>query len=458
VAAGIAAVLAVASAATAYTYQREISQPVGEGQVFAEEAEVAVAQFLSAPGADEGVRRVRNQLGIEAVGLVDPDGAYLAATSPALVSTTVDPFLIGGLGNRRLAALAVTLDVPLSIDGVETMAVGEVVYQVETPLADGSGLVLSYDISELFERRLRDGAVRPLTLLLTALALLLTVAAAGLLLSREAARRRITDSLRHAEELQRHNRELDEARQQAERALDLAQETNRIRSEFVLMINHELRTPLTGVVTGAELLLSDRRLSEFDQAGILRDIVRDGERLKMLIDQILTVARIENRGLNYRPRRVPVAHVLRTIETTHGNVQVELGAGGMVLTDPEALAQLLMSLADNAFTHGAHRVRISAASPFPLVPNLMVGEAPAEPLWFLVEDDGPGIEPEFLPRAFEKFEKRGFTSGTGLGLYMARLMAEALGACIAVRTGPSGTTMGVGVPAEPAVQLEAVPA
>jgi two-component system OmpR family sensor kinase len=65
---------------------------------------------------------------------------------------------------------------------------------------------------------------------------------------------------------------------------------------------------------------------------------------------------------------------------------------------------------------------------------------------FLVVDDGPGFDPAFLPRAFEKFEKHSFSSGTGLGLYVVRLMADAIEAAVSVFTGPGGTTMAVSVP------------
>jgi signal transduction histidine kinase len=64
----------------------------------------------------------------------------------------------------------------------------------------------------------------------------------------------------------------------------------------------------------------------------------------------------------------------------------------------------------------------------------------------MVEDDGPGIDHPFLPRAFEKFEKSSFSAGTGLGLYVARLMVEAIEGAILVTTGPNGTTMTVAVP------------
>jgi signal transduction histidine kinase len=64
----------------------------------------------------------------------------------------------------------------------------------------------------------------------------------------------------------------------------------------------------------------------------------------------------------------------------------------------------------------------------------------------VIEDDGPGIDISFLPRAFEKFEKDSRSSGTGLGLYVARKMAEALDASILVSTSAAGTTFAVAVP------------
>jgi len=63
-------------------------------------------------------------------------------------------------------------------------------------------------------------------------------------------------------ELEQHNRQLAAAQAEAERALALAEEKNRIRAEFVLIINHELRTPLTTVVTGAELLNENPDLTD----------------------------------------------------------------------------------------------------------------------------------------------------------------------------------------------------
>ena len=235
--------------------------------------------------------------------------------------------------------------------------------------------------------------------------------------------------------------------QQLLRALAAEQETNRIRSEFVLMINHELRTPLTSVVTGANLLADDR-LAESDRRELVADIIRDGHRLEGMISQMLTVARVENRGLNYTLRPTMVGTILSTIRKTNESLTVtgDHLAGLVVDTDPETLVQLVLSLTDNAFTHGATSVSVEIHETLPFSPMKALGDEPQSPLYFLVGDNGPGIDLEFLPRAFDKFEKQSRSSGTGLGLYLVRLMADAIGGSILVHTGPEGTVMAVAIP------------
>jgi PAS domain S-box-containing protein len=245
---------------------------------------------------------------------------------------------------------------------------------------------------------------------------------------------------------------LKKVEEQLVEALEAEQETNRIRSEFVLMINHELRTPLTSVVTGAELLGIDS-LTEADRRQLVEDMIRDGHRLDGLISQMLTVARVENSGLNYNMRPTTVGVVLEMLRRA-GNVS-NLTIDGdpliaeVINTDPQALVQLLLSLADNAMTHGATTVAIGVERSLSFASMQTVGREPKPALYFLVRDNGPGIDQEFLPRAFDKFEKQSRSSGTGLGLYFARLVAEAIDGSILVHTGPEGTVMAVAIPLLP---------
>jgi len=385
----------------------------------------------------------------------------LSVTSANLVGTKIhDGLLALGLSPGRFAAVAAPLTEPIFIDGVAEWESGEVLYQVLQPVSGGDGaLLLYYDVSELLERRERVQGIQLATRQLLGLAGSFIVVALLLLIGRARAvshfRKVMVETeylRRHSAELEQHNRELDVARAEAERALALAEETNRIRAEFVLMINHELRTPLTSVVTGAELIQSDLGLSPIDRQQIVEGMVTDGRRLQEMITQMLAVARIENRGLDYTLREVPVGDVRQEIERRHPrawrhDTPPHLDPdGAYVRTDPRTLSQLIDSLTDNAFTHGATQVELAHTNCVPFTPMMEVGNRPEPAVCFLVRDNGPGIDLDFLPRAFEKFEKHGPSLGTGLGLYVARIMVEALQGSLAVVTSPEGTTMAVAVP------------
>lgn len=453
-----AAVLSGAALISALVYQQSVSSPVGEGTLFKGEASAARADYEALLGAgktsDEAVRAIRNDLEVEAVGVVDGTGMFVTSSAPEQVGSTIDAFLAGALAEGRFAAVAVELATPLSVDGIVEWVPGSVVYAVGEPLPAGGGVILAYDISELLARRSQDAALRPLTVQLAVAGILLAGLATALWFARTQAARAIWESNREADllaarsrDLERHNLELDAARREAERALALAEETNLIRSEFVLMINHELRTPLTSVVTGAELLLDQPEMAPADRVELVEHLVRDGRRLIELMSQMLTVARVENRGLAFTLVDAPTEEILDRLADRWEWLAVESGEGVTVQTDTDALTQLIQSLADNARSHGAAHIRVSVHRELPFVPDHVVGTPPPHPVYFLIADDGPGIDLAFLPRAFEKFEKRGRGSGTGLGLYLVRLMAEAIDGSLAVSTGSGGTTMAVGVPA-----------
>jgi signal transduction histidine kinase len=258
---------------------------------------------------------------------------------------------------------------------------------------------------------------------------------------------------RHATEVQRKNTELDEARLRAERALSLAEEKIRIRSEFVLMINHELRTPLTSVVTGAELLRSNE-MEESERMAILEMMTSDGSRLLGIIDQILSVARIENNGLSKDLAVIPIGELCTALSAEF--VESTDTAVIAAKTDLNALLMVVRSLADNARIHGSSEVKVQCSTKPTIEPDLLVGSRPTAAVFISVMDDGPGIDRDFLPRIFEKFEKSSFSSGTGLGLYMTKVIMEALEGSVAVQTSKDGTTFELAIPAVRAPTLAGV--
>lgn len=447
------ALLAVGFAVSAIIYQRQAAEPIGEGELFVEEASAAASDLADTDDASVGVRKVRNRLEIEAVSLVDRSGHIVESTSANLVGTRVaNTFLGFSIAEGRFAALAAPLEAAISIDGVLTWDQGEILYEVAYPMGDDGSVLLHYDISELFARRARPAGIQSETIQLLGLTAIFAVIGITVAVGHIRATRRYevmareSELLRkHADELATANLGLERARHKAEKALELAEEKIRIRSEFVLMINHELRTPLTSVITGAKLL-QDQALGPIDRRHVLEAMVADGTRLQEMIDQILAVARIENRGLSYELGSTSLGALSAALST--GNVRVESRADPTLqaLTDPNAVALVVGSLAENARTHGAHRVSIAVDTEKHIEPMVEEGSEPEPAIYIAVADDGPGIDAHFLPRVFEKFEKSSFNSGTGLGLYMARRIVEALDGSIAVSSSSTGTTFQIALP------------
>jgi signal transduction histidine kinase len=460
---GICAALTAAAAIGAIVVQRESSKPVGEGEIFVADVGTTKGFVSASTPPDAGVRSARNELGIEAVSILDADGIVFASTSHPLVGKPVEnPLLVSGAANRRMMALASAIEEDLWLDDVVAWPAGSVLYQVVAPLDDGGSIMLHYDVSHLLGRRTRPRGTQPMSIQLLGLAGVFGGLMAGVLVGRSRAARRYRQVALESEihrvnslELTRANASLEQARHQAEEALALAEEKIRIRSEFVLMINHELRTPLTSVVTGAELLRS-REISDADRTTLLDAMVADGSRLQEIIDQILSVASIENRGLSYELTGVPFRDVTRALALAHpaalADIQTDPGTGISVQTDLGALCLVVASLVDNAFTHGARTVSVGCSTQPKVAPQIEVGAQPDCAIFVSVSDDGPGIDHEFLPRIFEKFEKSSFSSGTGLGLYMARMIVDALEGSLSVASSALGTTFEISLPASPARQ------
>lgn len=455
----ICAALTATAVLGAIIVQRESKRLTGEGAIFLADSGVARDMISTSADIDLGLRRARNQLRIEALSILDRNGVVAASTSTPLVGKSIDnPLIAMGASEGRLMALADAIGSDLELDGVVSWPSGSVLYQVVAPLGPERSILIHYDVAQLLGRRTPTPGAGSSPIQLLGLAAIFAVIATAVLVGHARAARRQRTISRESEilransiELSRANASLEQARHQAEEALALAEEKIRIRSEFVLMINHELRTPLTSVVTGAELLRS-RDLAEADQTALLDAMVADGSRLQEIIDQILAVARIENRGLSYEVTDVPIAEMSKALCLAQPAARVEIeldGVSGTVNTDVGALCLIVGSLVDNAFTHGATSVAVGCALTAQVEPQIEVGERPASAVYVTVTDDGPGIDQEFLPRIFEKFEKSSFSSGTGLGLYMARMIVEALEGSLAVETSPEGTTFQISIPASP---------
>ena len=228
------------------------------------------------------------------------------------------------------------------------------------------------------------------------------------------------------------------------------EQTMETMRRFMADAAHELRTPIAVLRGQAEVALQrDRDPPEYAEA--LRRIEREAERLGATVEDLLTLARADAGERPIARERVflddlalDAASAARALAERRG-VALEVGTfeEGAVLGDPTLLHQLLMIVLDNAvkFTPQGGRVKLSAAAPG--------GQAEV-----VVEDTGVGIAAEQLPHIFERFYRgdpaRGRADGArgaGLGLAIARWIADAHGAQLVVTSEPDkGTRVAIRFP------------
>jgi len=224
----------------------------------------------------------------------------------------------------------------------------------------------------------------------------------------------VTDDMEWAEEL-RSSREVAEAASAA-------------KSEFLSSMSHELRTPLNAILGFAQLLERDRKqpLSE-RQIERLQHVLRGGEHLLRLIDDVLDLSRIEAGRIMVSLEPVDVRGVVDEVITTLGPmasragitiltpVQVQLPR---VQADRTRLAQILMNFGSNAIKYGKQHghVRVALAQPYPGIVRITV------------IDDGIGIPADKRDKVFEPFQRAGQETGpiegTGIGLTITKRLAE----------------------------------
>jgi PAS domain S-box-containing protein len=249
-------------------------------------------------------------------------------------------------------------------------------------------------------------------------------------------------------------------RKQAELArLAAAEETSRLKEEFLATLSHELRTPLSAILGWVQMLQGGKLTPTQVEHAI--SVIADNARLQaQLIEDILDVSRIITGKLAIERGPVSMSHLL---ETVVAGIGLAADAKGIALHreiapdlpsiqgDSKRLAQVLNNVLSNAvkFTldGGAITLRCTTAD---------------DALHVEVRDSGVGIAPEFLPYIFDRFRQADSRStrthgGLGLGLAIAHHLVERHGGTIrASSDGPGkGTTISIRLPV---AELESRPA
>ena len=225
-----------------------------------------------------------------------------------------------------------------------------------------------------------------------------------------------------------------------------------VQSDFLRGITHDLQTPLTSIRAVAAEVGATAKLSASAQRDLLT-IAHQADRMRRMVGQLLAVSRLEAGALESRQeifRAEPI--VQRTWEAlrdaNHRFIFESHGEPHLVVGDPDRYEQVLWALLDNATKYAppGTDVRVSVSG--------RAGQDGALLSELAVSDEGPGLAPDDRARAFDQFfrgadARRMVPDGSGIGLYAARGLVEAMHGSLELETeAGSGATFKVTLPAE----------
>ncbi len=204
-----------------------------------------------------------------------------------------------------------------------------------------------------------------------------------------------------------------------------------LKDEFVATASHELRTPAT-IVLGFVRTLDDRweELDDPTRRTLVTELRRGGERMSQLIEDVLSVARIEHGDLHVELSPIGIREAISSLvgELDNPRVAVDVDPAidaATVLVDQERLRQVVYNLVENALRYdpegGPVKVQVGPSGEDTHHTHVLVR----------VRDHGPGVAPHERERIFGRFVRGSSSSrsdsGTGLGLYVARSLVERQG-------------------------------
>jgi PAS domain S-box-containing protein len=276
------------------------------------------------------------------------------------------------------------------------------------------------------------------------------------LVARDITNRKIAEEEREQvmADLARANTNLRDAISREQRMVEDLQKLDRLKTEFVATVSHELRTPLTSISGYVEMLV-DQGGGELTprQQSMLDVVERNTRRLLLMIDNLLTIGRIEAGAFDIEPGPVEAVPLIRgairamlpTAQERDITLQVDfLHNPGIVLADAAQFDRALLNVLSNAvkFTPAGGRVTVTTDR---VDDEVMVS----------IADTGVGIPLDEQERLFTPFFRsstsvKSETQGTGLGLVIVKNIVEGHGGSIRLDSTPDiGTTVTMTIPAEP---------
>ncbi|MCW9018641.1 MAG: HAMP domain-containing histidine kinase, partial [Kangiellaceae bacterium] len=205
-------------------------------------------------------------------------------------------------------------------------------------------------------------------------------------------------------------------------------ELNELRSDFVAQVSHELRTPLTQIRMFGEMLEQGKVRSEQESKHYLSVIVRESIRLNYLIENVLKYSRTTHAissNLSLISIKPIIQETLQDFDLLLHHHQVNLDCQleeGELLGDASSIKQTLSNLLDNALKYGPDGQTIN-------IEGKVITQQKENFYSLVITDRGKGIPPEEYKNIWQpyyrlKCENHDATSGTGIGLYLVKLLME----------------------------------
>jgi PAS domain S-box-containing protein len=290
-------------------------------------------------------------------------------------------------------------------------------YELTARARDGTKTVVSYNATTFYDRdRILQGVF--------------------------AAARDITERERLYQMLQEKNVEMESAKSTAESAKFAAEKANLAKSDFLSSMSHELRTPLSAILGFAQLMESGSPPPTTSQKRSIDQILKAGWYLLELINEILDLALIESGKLSLSLESVSLAEVMNECQAMIEPQAQKRGIGVafpqseiryFVKADRTRVKQVLINLLSNAIKYNRAGGTVEVTCSANTAERIRIG----------VQDTGEGLSPEKLAQLFQPFNRLGKESGaeegTGIGLVVAKQLAELMGGEIGAES-----TVGVG--------------
>jgi two-component system, OmpR family, sensor kinase len=217
------------------------------------------------------------------------------------------------------------------------------------------------------------------------------------------------------------------------------------RKEFIATASHELRTPIFSL-SGFVELLQDEDLDESTRREFLETMSEQVERLQKLSVDLLDLSRLDSGSVHLHPESVDLAELSRSIagefhpRLADHRTELRLDVpeeGPNARCDRERVAQIMRILLDNALRHTPEGTDVTVSA------NRYNGAAE-----LTVADEGPGLPAGARAKVFERFYTGDAARGAGLGLAIARELAERMDGRLVLSTEPGNTAFKLELPAD----------